>query len=634
MSPRRLLILLVSAFLLVVFTGCNSRPKQPNVVFILVDDLGWFNLSCNGNPYFETPHIDGLAERGTVFSQAYSSPLCTPTRAALMTGKYPGRLRMTRVGSDYDRGKSDNLEWYHPAMRQKPGDPWDELSVDVKVDLPFEEITMAELARDAGYTTGFIGKWHLGFDEYYPEHHGFDWVFGGDHWTDYFAPWTGHRTQDYEAQTGEYITDRLALEAERFIEENLDDPFFLCLWNYGIHAPIEGKSDLVDHYDQIIPEGEPFHPVYAAMVHSVDECVGRVIKCLQDNGIAENTLIVFMSDNGSILGRPTEDLYDPRYVLNRNTSNDEVELGRLNFEIQQKFRAANGSFQVGFNLGESGFQSSGLEDKQEVLIAEVFTEGQETRKLASRSFTAEELKARRWHYMTLEDPDTTGSYLLKLYQPEGIDQVVIPFASTSNNSIPGSSFLVNGIRVDGNLYLRRIPGTDPLPQGSTLTSSGPFRGKKIMVYEGGVRVPLIFTWPDQIEAGKEIHTPVAHIDMLPTLASFMGTSPAGLVDGVDLHEYILEGTPIADRELYWHYPHYMYSNGAEAIRDGKYKYMEFYVDGRKELYDLEFDPGERNNLLEENPEIASKSFRENSIGGWNRSTHPCPPLPVNNTKRQ
>jgi arylsulfatase A-like enzyme len=342
------------------------------------------------------------------------------------------------------------------------------------------------------------------------------------------------------------------------------------------------------------------------MVQSVDECVGSVLDCLEENDLTENTLIIFMSDNGPILGRSTEDIFDPRYYLNRNTANHEVILGGRNFELQQEFSYEHDTFLLGFTVGESGIMSGTDESDREILKAEVFSEGQETRKLATEVYTAEELKALSRHYITVMDPGASGSYLLKLQGANGMDDVVIPFEATLNNSIPNALLSLNGIKADGNLFLKCIPGTENLPRNSTLGSSGPFRGRKIMVYEGGIRVPLFFTWPGKIGEGKEIGTPVAHIDMLPTLSTFMGMEVGHEVDGVNLHDLIMNGTPIADRELHWHYPHYMYTNGAEAIRDGRYKYIEFYNDGRKELYDLKLDPGEKQNIMDQKPEVAEE----------------------------
>ncbi len=603
---KNIFCIILASLSVLIFTSCGRSDPSPNIVFILVDDLGWHHLSSNGNPVFETPHIDRLAEMGTSFSQAYSSPLCTPTRAALMTGKYPGRLRMTRVGDDYDRGKADRPAWYNPASRQKPGDPWDELSVDVIVDLPFEEVTLAELAREAGYRTGFIGKWHLGFNEYYPEHHGFEWVFGGDHWSDYFAPWEGHRTSTYEAEPGEHITRRIAREAIGFIERNKDEKFLLCLWNYGIHTPVEGEPDLVDYYDSKIEDQSVYHPVYGAMGQSVDDCVGEVIRCLEENDLMENTLIVFMSDNGPVTGQGTAGIYDPRLILNRNTANDQIVLSHEQHSLEQQFSCKADTFQVGFALAESGLYLSEASGSGTVLMAEILEAQSPSRVLKTLRIPAERLAPGSWQYMLLDRPVESGSYLLRLTLVGGAEGTVVPLKSTGDNSIPGASLKAGGEELTGDLYIKCLPSANPPPRYVSLCSSGPFRGRKIMLYEGGIRVPLIFTWKGVIEPGKEITTPAAHIDMLPTLSDFMGRTVTHSVDGVSLHDLILNGDSLENRELHWHYPHYMYSNGGEAIRDDRYKYIEFYVDGRKELYDLELDPGEQNNLMEEMPETAER----------------------------
>ncbi len=621
------IIFLITSGILLLQTACQRASSPPNIIFILVDDMGWAHLSRNGNPAFETPNIDKLAERGTVFSQAYSSPLCTPTRAALMTGKYPGRLHMTRVGADFDRGELDEPEWFHPASRQKPGDPWDELSVDVRVDLPFDEITMAELAKDAGYRTGFIGKWHCGIDEYYPEHHGFDWVFGGDHWSDYFAPWEGHRTASYEAAPGEYITNRLSREAVRFIEENKDERFFLCLWNYGIHKPIEGLPELVDYYDEKIENQDVYNPVYGAMGHSVDECVGSVIQCLEDNQLMENTLVVFMSDNGPATHSATADMYDPRYILNRNTSNAVVHMDHAKTVVEQEFSNEDSDFRVGFCLAGSGINLSGAGEKELVLKAEVYATGSKLRLINQKKLTAEQLKPNHWHYIQVNEPDSKGNYKLKLILVSQREEISIPIQSTGDNSIPGLNLQVNGQITSGDLYLKRIPRGEKLPPHVQLCTSGPFRGRKIQLYEGGIRVPLFFVWQGVIQPGKEIGTPVAHVDMLPTLSDFMGLDKIHPIDGLSLHSLILEDKQLDDRELHWHYPHYMFSHGGEAIRDERYKYIEFYVDGRTELYDLDHDPGEQNNLINKEPNIAERL--RNKMYRWLDSINASMPSPAN-----
>lgn len=618
---------LASFFTILMLSSCQKENQEPNIVFILADDMGWFHLSSNGNPAFETPNIDLLAKNGLVFNQAYSSPLCTPTRAALMTGKYPGRLRMTRVGDDYDRGKQDYLSWYHPGARQKEGDRWDELSVDVRVDLPFKEITLAEIARDAGYVTGFFGKWHLGFEEYYPEHHGFDWVFGGDHHSDYFAPWEGERTSTYEASPGEYITQRLAKEAVGFIEKNKDEKFMLCLWNYGIHKPIEGRPDLVDYYDKKLEDQEVFNPVYGAMGHSLDECVGEVIQSLEANDILDNTIVIFMSDNGPVLTENEGKIYDPRVILNRNTDNAELPLNEAGMSIIQNFSCPADTIRVGFCLADSGIAIQETSLNEVILMAEVYDADNPSVPLKKLRIKGNQVKPEKWIYLLIERSVKSENYQLKITRIDNQNENSVLLKSTADNSIPDADLYIGSNIQPGDLYVKCIQSSKEIPGYVRLTSSGPFRGRKIMLYEGGIRVPLIFSWKGTLEENEKIETPVAHVDILPTLAEFMGEKLSHEVDGVSLYDLILNDSPLPDRELHWHYPHYMYSNGGEAIRNNRYKYIEFYVDGRKELYDLLEDPGEKKNLIEEKSEIAEQL--KTKMYQWLEDVDASMPSPLN-----
>ncbi len=621
--------------------GCNSpEEEKPNVVFFLIDDLGWYDLASNGNPVIQTPHIDSLKKLGLCFEQAYASPLCTPTRAALMTGKYPGRLQMTRVGDDYDRGLLEKPSRYHPVMRQKSGDKWDELSVDVRVDLPLEEKTLGEIAKDAGYKTGFIGKWHLGFDEYYPDNQGFDWVFGGDHWSDYFAPYVGHRTEDVEAEPGEYITDRLTEEAIGFIDRNKNDPFLLCLWHYGVHAPIEAKPDLVAYYDQKIGNSSKIHPVYAAMVHSIDESIGRVVQCLKQNGLYENTLIVFMSDNGPLVGTGTNGIYDPRIVLNRHTENDELTLNDSVTELYQEFECNYGDFRLGFSYTVPASDLSGAEKRERqqdqldefshifkpVLKAEIFRVSGNREMIMQKNFNLKQLTSNPWNYIHIRDTSGSGPYAVRFTLMDSEQEVSLK--STFDSSIPDAELQVNGEVTGEDLYLRCIPKGLNMPWYSSLTSSGPLRGHKIQVYEGGIKVPLFFVWEGSIKRGQSINVPVAHIDLYPTLASFMGQDLPESIDGINLYEAIMQNESIPDRTLYWHYPHYMYSDGAEVIRDGSYKYIEFYKDGRRELYNLTRDPGENNNLI--NQENEKADTMKSKLYKWLEEIDASMPSPADN----
>jgi arylsulfatase A-like enzyme len=297
---------------------------KPNIIFILIDDMGWRDLSCYGSQFYETPNIDRLAAEGMSFSQAYAAcPVCSPTRASLLTGKYPARL-----------GVTDWIDWgfgIHPARGKLVDAPY----VD---HLPLDEKTIARALREGGYQTWHIGKWHLGGEAYYPEKHGFEVNIGGCKWgsphNGYFSPWGIPGLTD--ESPGKYLGDHLTDEAIRLIEEHDDRPFFLNLWYYDVHTPIQAKPEKIQKYEQKaqdlhLDELETFsigdyfpakhkkdqrilrrlvqsNPNYAGMIESLDENVGRLLSALERQGIAENTLVVFTSDNGGLStaeGSPT-----------------------------------------------------------------------------------------------------------------------------------------------------------------------------------------------------------------------------------------------------------------------------------------------------------------------------------------
>jgi arylsulfatase A len=270
-------------FSLCVSHAADSPDAKPNVVLILADDLGWTDLACYGSDLHETPHLDRLARRGMKFTQNYSAcTVCSPTRAALMTGKYPARLHIT--------------DWIPGLMPDNPK----LLVPDWTKYLPLEETTLADAFKAAGYTTASIGKWHLGTEEYYPTKHGFDLNIAG---TDkpappsYFAPWKIPTLA--EGNAGDYLTDRLGEEAAKFIEQAKDKPFFLYLPHFAVHTPIQGRADLVKKYRSKLKPGLTHtNPAYAAMTESLDTAVGRVLSKLDDLKLAERTIVIFTSDNG------------------------------------------------------------------------------------------------------------------------------------------------------------------------------------------------------------------------------------------------------------------------------------------------------------------------------------------------
>lgn len=303
---RRLALIL--ALLTFVLISCSRKNTKPNFVFILVDDLGWTDLGCYGSTFHETPNLDRLASEGFIFTDAYSSsPVCSPTRASIMTGKHPARVNIT-----------DWIPGDDPKNRKLLG-PED------NHQLALEEETIAEVMRKNGYKTFFAGKWHLGDTGYFPEDQGFDINMGGHHMGQppggYYSPYKNPKLED--GPDGEYLTDRLTNESLRFLQSLEKEPFFLYLAFYTVHTPIQACKKHIGHFsakkDDLGDEGKPIlvnehsgstiinqvNAPYASMVHSMDENVGRIIDYLHESGLLDNTYIIFTSDNGglSTMGR-------------------------------------------------------------------------------------------------------------------------------------------------------------------------------------------------------------------------------------------------------------------------------------------------------------------------------------------
>lgn len=452
-----LLCLLLAAPALVPAQPRNSA-RLPNIVLVLIDDYGWADTGCYGSTYHRTPNIDRLAARGMRFTDAYAAaPVCSPTRAALMTGKHPARLHLT----DWLPGRRDL-----PAQKlRRPG---------IRQELPLEEVTLAEALKAAGYVTGHIGKWHLGGAGFEPQRQGFDLNVAGDHTgtpLSYFAPYQrdGRFMPGLEtAPPGEYLPDRLTTEAERFIEEHRDKPFFLYFPHYSVHIPMKAKAELIAKYRALPrPAQSQNNPVYAAMIESMDESVGRLMRKLEEVKLAEDTVFLFTADNGGLA--------------------------------------------------------------------------------------------------TPEGPDT--------------------------------------------------PATD----------NAPLRAGKGYLYEGGIRVPLIISWPRRVRAGSLDRTPVYTADLFATALDAAGLKNATGIDGRSLLPLLAGRGRIARDALYWHYPHYSNQsiNGGHldqpgaAIREGAYKLIEFYQDQRVELYDLSRDLGERNDLAASRPALVARLRRK--LAAWRAS---------------
>ena len=448
------------ALLLVLLPSASAfgQTRKPNIVLVLIDDYGWADTGCYGSTFHRTPNIDALAARGMRFTDAYAAaPVCSPTRASLLTGKHPARLHLT----DWLPGRDDkpNQKLARPTIQQ---------------ELPLAETSLAEALKQAGYATASIGKWHLGGVGFEPERQGFDLNVTGDHTgtpLSYFAPYQrdGRFMPKLEnAPAGEYLTDRLTTEAERFIEQNKDKPFFLYLPHYTVHIPLKAKAELIAKYRALPkPASGQNNPVYAAMIESMDDSIGRLTRKLEQLGLSDDTVFIFTADNGGLA--------------------------------------------------------------------------------------------------TPEGPDTPA------------------------------------------------------------TTNAPLRAGKGYLYEGGIRVPLIVTWPKRIKAGSVNRTPVYSADLFATAVEIAGLKNTTGVDGLSMLP-LLTGRGSFKREaLYWHYPHYSNQsiNGGHldqpgaAIRQGDYKLIEFYQDNHVELYDLKRDLGEKNDLARRRPPVAEQMRKK--LAAWRQS---------------
>lgn len=440
-------------------------PRKPNIVLIVADDLGAHDLPCYGSTFHRTPRLDELAKNGIRFTQAYAAcPVCSPTRAALMTGKAPPRTGIT----DWLPGRPDrpDQKLKRPALKQQ---------------LPLAEVTLAELLKAHGYATGHIGKWHLGGEGFSPLEQGFDVNIAGDHTgtpRSYFAPFKGQRPGEKpqfmrgleDAPDGEYLTDRLGIEAEKFIAAHAAAPFFLYLPHYAVHTPMKAPAELAATYD---PKGRAVgsqqNPIYAAMLESLDTAVGRVVDALAKHKLTEKTLVIFTSDNGGL--------------------------------------------------------------------------------------------------SVVEGPNTPA------------------------------------------------------------TTNAPLREGKGYLYEGGVRVPLIMSGAGIQKPGRDDATPVWSCDVVPTIAALVGLEQPQNIDGADLLPLLQDSGKLADRALYWHYPHYANQGGKPggAVRDGSWKLIEFYENGRRELFDLSKDPREAKNVAAANSEVVERLAER--LDAWRKETGALMPTP-------
>lgn len=481
----------------------NASPRRPNIIVFLVDDMGWMDCGAYGSQYYETPNMDRFAKRSMRFTDAYAQPLCSPTRGSLLSGKYSARHGITTASGHQPPQPAGHKFLPDSAAPNQPT-----LTPESKNYLDPSEITLAETLRAAGYRTAHIGKWHLGLTEqYWPEKQGFDVAFHchpdpgppGFYFSPYGVQPTGEPRGQVRVGTitdgpkGEYIVDRLAAEAEKFIESsqdksNKDKPFFLNLWNYGVHGPWGHKEEYTRAFaNKKDLRGHQGNPIMASMLRSVDECFGRILDCLDKNGLTENTIIVFNSDNGG--------------NVHSNTDED-------------------------------------------------------AKKTAAKK-AAKKAKA---------GEDTS---------PQLTDW-------------------------------RKWAGNQPP------TNNTPLRNGKGTLYEGGTRVPLMWSWAGHIKPGTTSDTVVGHIDLYPTLIDMIGLQmPAEQkVDGLSYAAVLQQTGPLNRRAFFNYFPHGQSPgrSGGVWVRSGDHKLIRWFGltatdPARLELYNLKTDLSETTNLAAKEPKL-------------------------------
>jgi arylsulfatase A-like enzyme len=476
----RPIIAMLSTLVMLGLSGNANSAEKPNVVLFLVDDMGWMDCGVYGSKYYETPNIDRFARRAMRFTNAYSNPLCSPTRASILSGKYA-----TRHGVLTASGHQAPQPAGHQFLPATASPNQRMIAPESKNYLELSEMTLAETLRDAGYRTAHIGKWHLGLTEAFrPNKQGFDVSFHcapdpgppGNYFSPYGVMATGNPTAKNkvgnitDGPPGEYIVDRQAEEAVKFIRGNKEQPFFLNLWCYGVHGPWGHKPDYTaDFAKKVDPTGLQGNPIMASMLRSVDECFGRIIDELDKLGIAENTIVIFFSDNGG----------------------------------------------------------------------------------------------------------------------------------NTHSNVPGASKTIAAekSRSEAMSEWRKLAGDRPP------TNNTPLREGKGTLYEGGTRVPMMWSWNAQIAGGTTNESIVGHIDIYPTLLDLIGLPKPTfqVMDGRSLAS-VLKTNSQLDRKAFFNYFPYRPNDGGVTVRSGDFKLIRWFGPGvPPELYNLRDDIGETKNLADSQP---------------------------------
>lgn len=477
-----------------------SQERKPNIVFFLVDDLGWKDVGFNGSTFYETPHLDSFAKAGMKFTNAYAAcHVCSPTRGSILTGKYPARTGLT----DWLPGRKD-----FPFQKFR--------NVRSIQHLPFEEETIAETLRDNGYGTAIFGKWHLGEEESNPTHHGFEtrvpqWNKGWPNGS-YFSPFNMKGLDDGPA--GSYLTDRLTDEALKYIDANKDKPFFLYLSHFAVHDPIEGRPDLVKKYEAKL---------------------ARMKKKTSPDFILES---------------------------NPDTSH--------RFTREELNKMAN-------DKAFSGYKT-----------------------MPHRTVKIKQHQDNVQFAAMVESMDESFGRVMGKLKELGIDDNTIVVFFSDNGGMSAANF--------GNPY--RVISEDKLDKAYS-TSNLPLRAGKGWMYDGGIKEPMVISWPKTTKSGAICDVPVISTDFYPTILEMAGLplKPQQHIDGISLAPLLKGGKKIDRDAVYWHFPHYsnhgLQSPGG-AVRAGDFKLIEYFENGTVQLFNLAKDPGEKNDISASDPATAKR----------------------------
>ena len=485
-----------------------QAAERPNLIFFLVDDLGQRDVACYGSQFYETPAIDQLAREGMLFTNAYSTcHVCSPSRASILTGKYPARTNLT--------------EWLggRPEREYEPLHHGEKLTA-----LPDEEQTLAETLNAHGYATANYGKAHLNRD---PKTYGFDEAITG--WVrSYYHPFSPAYLESLPAKEGDYFTDKLTDAAIDFIERNKDRPFFVHMEHFSVHDPIQGRKDLVEKYQ-------------------------KKLERMPESG-GPDFILEPNPDGLPLTGDELDRLAD--------NDNSDVHQKRRVWWVKQK---------------QDNVEFAGMVEATDQSLARI-----------------------------------RG----KLEELGLSDNTIIIF--TSDNGGMAASNQYRGINHSREVLDTRYS-----------SSNLPLRGAKGWNYEGGIRVPLIVHWPGRIRENSKSNSVVTGTDYYPTLLEMLGLPllPKQHIDGRSfvpaLKEQAYERGPI-----YWHFPHYSnhgFQSPSGAVRSGRYKLLEYYENDTIQLFDLDEDIGEKNDLSKELPAVAGRL--RSMLHQWRRDVDAKMPFP-------